>query len=246
MEPEIADLARFLNKCGAKIAGAGTAVIEVEGVSKLYGCEYSVMPDRIAASTYMAAAASTGGCICLKNACPGHIDAIFPSFEEMGCIFKIAQSEITLNAPKRLLRFKRLETKPYPGFPTDAQSVLCACAAVAEGTSVICEELFSNRFLHVDEMCRMGAKIMVSGQTAVIDGVLELSGAPVRAMDLRGGAALCVCGLAAQGETVVENIEHIDRGFERFEEILSEMGAEIGRCGNDSDASYKPKTPANG
>lgn len=228
-EPEITDLADFLNSCGAKIHSAGDSTVVIEGVDSLHGTTHTVIPDRIAASTYLLAAAATGGKICIKEIVSSHIGALIPILKESGCDVTTNGSWICLSAPKRLNRVKTVRTMPYPGFPTDVQAPLTAMLSVADGTSVMIENIFECRYKHVSELIRLGAKISVEGRTAVIEGVPRLTGASVVAPDLRGGFALIVAGLAAVGETTITGIEHIDRGYETPEILLSELGAEIKR-----------------
>ena len=228
-EPEICDLADFLNSCGAKISGAGDGMIVVEGVESLRGCEHEVIPDRIAATTFLAAAAVTGGTVTLSHVTHAHLAPVLPVFEESGCRFDIHKGVIRMSAPKRLNRIKNVRTMPYPGFPTDAQAPVMAMAALADGTSIFVENIFESRYKHVGELLRLGANIKVEGRVAVVEGVERLSGAPVEAADLRGGAALVVAGLAAQGETLVSGIHHIDRGYEDLEGRLCALGARVAR-----------------
>ncbi len=226
-EPEIIDLCNFLNKCGAKISGAGESVIVIEGVEKLEATEHSVICDRIAAATYLFAGAITGGDITLKNTVPQHLNSILPVLEETGCEISIKCNEIRLKAPLKLRRIDKLITQPYPGFPTDAQAPIMTLTAVAEGTSVIVENIFESRFKHVPELLRMGAKIRTEGRVAVIDGVKRLYGASVVSPDLRGGSALVLAGLVAHGTTEVGSLKHIDRGYENFENNLCMLNADI-------------------
>lgn len=228
-EPEISDLAGFLNACGAKISGYGGSVIYITGVRELHGCEYSVMPDRIVASTLLGAAAITGGEITLKNSCPQDINAVLPVFEQMGCSVYVYNDNIYLNGKKGLKAVRTIRTMPYPGFPTDAQAIIMAVLTKSQGTSVIVENIFENRYRHVDELVRMGADIKVEGKVAVVEGVKKLFGANVIATDLRGGAALVIAALAACGETVVSNVKLIDRGYEDIEKQLNSVGAKIYR-----------------
>lgn len=228
-EPEIADLADFMNRMGARVSGAGSAVVVVEGVSRLHGTDYTPMPDRIVAGTLLAAAAITGGKITLTNAPVCHMHAVNAKLREMGCDLQETEDEIRLAAPARLRAFPMLQTQPHPGFPTDMQVQMLALLTVAQGTGVIVENVFENRFTHAAEMNRMGARILCAGRTAVVHGVPALTGAQVTARDLRGGAALALAGLAASGETTVENAALIDRGYERLENQLSALGAEIRR-----------------
>ena len=226
-EPEIIDLCNFLNKCGAKISGAGESVIVIEGVEKLEATEHSVICDRIAAATYLFAGAITGGDIALKNTVPQHLNSILPVLEETGCEISIKCNEIRLKAPLKLRRIDKLITQPNPGFPSDAQAPIMTLTAIAEGTSVIVENIFESRFKHVPELLRMGAKIRTEGRVAVIDGVKRLYGASVVSPDLRGGSALVLAGLVAYGTTEVGSLKHIDRGYENFENNLCMLNADI-------------------
>lgn len=228
-EPEIIDLCDFLNKCGGEIYGAGESVITIKGKEKLYPCEYSVICDRIACATYLIAGAVTGGDITLENTNPVHLSAVLPLLEETGCDINIRCRAIRLKAPRRLNRIDKIITQPYPGFPTDAQAPFTTLVCVAKGTSVIVENIFESRFKHIPELVRMGAKIRMEGRVAVIDGVDRLYGAEVVSPDLRGGAALVLAGLCAEGETVVNNIKFIDRGYEDFENNLSMLNADVKR-----------------
>ncbi len=228
-EPEIVDLANFLNACGAKIQGAGGCTLFIEGVPKLHGAEHTVIPDRIAAVTYLSAAAITGGEVLLRGAVPEHMDAVLVTLEQAGCRMRRLPEGLHLRAPRRLRRLPTVRTMPYPGFPTDAQANIMALAAVAEGTSMITETIFENRFRHVGELRRMGARIRVEDRVAVIEGIPMLQGAQVDACDLRAGASLAVAGLAAEGVTRVCDIRHIDRGCERLEVGLGALGADIRR-----------------
>lgn len=229
-EPEIADLAELLNRMGARISGAGTGLIKIEGVKKrLCGAEYTVMPDRIAAATYLAAAAATGGDLLLTGARPDHMEAMLHALRDMGADVCAHGGSIRLKAPKRLRGIHTLRTMPYPGFPTDIQSPFMAAASLAEGTSVFTETIFENRFQHVDELVRMGADIKVVGRSAVVQGVKRLSGARLVARELRGGAALVIAALAAEGESEITGTEYIDRGYEEIERCISECGGIIKR-----------------
>ncbi len=228
-EPEISDLAGFLNACGARITGQGGSVIYITGVKELHGCEYSVMPDRIVACTLLGAAAITGGEIALLNARPQDIDAVLPVYEQMGCGVYSYDDRIYLNGKRALKAVKTIRTMPYPGFPTDAQAIIMAVLTKAQGTSVIVENIFENRYRHVDELVRMGSDIKVEGKVAVIEGVKRLYGANVVSTDLRGGAALVIAGLAAEGTTVVSNIKFIDRGYEEIEKQFSSVGGKVER-----------------
>ncbi len=228
-EPEICDLCDFLNKCGAKIKGAGESIVTVEGVNELFGCEHNVICDRIVASTYLVAGAVTGGEVELLNTVPQHLNSVLPVLEESGCDIRIRCKSIRLKAPRRLNRVDKIITQPYPGFPTDSQALFTTLAAVADGTSVIVENIFESRFKHVPELLRMGAKIRTEGKVAVIEGVERLYGARVKAGDLRGGAALVLAGLCAEGSTTVTDISYIDRGYENLENNFCSLNADIYR-----------------
>lgn len=228
-EPEITDLQNFLNAMGARISGAGTHTVTVEGMDRLRGVSYCPMPDRIVAGTLLAAAAATGGDIRLTNVPCRDLYAVFTKMREMGCEIDEEESAVRLCAPQRLTAFQQLQTQPHPGFPTDMQAQMLALAAMAKGTSVVVENVFENRFAHAGDLNRMGANVLVNGRTAVVQGVDMLYGTHVTARDLRGGAALVIAGLAARGETLVERAELIDRGYERLEEMLGALGAEIRR-----------------
>jgi len=228
-EPEISDLAGFLNRCGAKIRGAGEGTVVVEGVEKLKGSEHRVIPDRIMAATFMAAAAVTGGSICLNDVIPAHVSPVCSSFEDTGCEIAATENSLRLTAPRELRRFKTVRTMPYPGFPTDAQAAVMAMACVAKGTSMIVENIFDSRFKHAAELRRLGAEIEIEGRMAVIEGVSRLRGAPVTAPDLRGGTALVIAGLAAEGLTRVSAVQLIDRGCQAFENSLRALGADVKR-----------------
>lgn len=227
-EPEIMDLAGFLRRCGAKICGDGSSTIRIQGVKKLYGCTYRIMPDRIAAATWLSAAAITGSELCLNQVRPADLESILDVFEQMNCRISTAGESIWFHAaPLKAVRCIR--TMPYPGFPTDAQAILTAPLCRAVGTTLMEETIFENRFRHVDALVKMGADIQVTGRAAVIKGVRSLHGAKVQATDLRGGAALLVAGLGAAGETIVTDIFHIDRGYDSPELVLSGVGASIRR-----------------
>ena len=216
----------MLNKMGAKIKGAGTDIIEIEGVKKLKDVSYNIMPDRIETGTFLCMAAMTGGNIKVKQANPEHITPIIHKLEETGCMFSIQKNEIEIKAPKKL-KAVDIKTMPYPGFPTDMQSIFATTLTIAKGTSLIVENLFENRYKYTQELIRMGAKITVEGKTAVIKGVRKLYGANVKATDLRGGAALVMAGMAAKGNTKIENIEYILRGYEKLEQKLKNLGIDI-------------------
>lgn len=228
-EPEICDLANFLVKCGAKITGAGESVITIEGVKKLKGCEYSVMPDRIVTATYMAAAAITGGDVTIKKVNLETLSPVIPAFCEAGCIIDSSGDKLHITRPGKLTNVKYVRTMPYPGFPTDAQAPLMALVTVAEGTSIFIENIFESRYKHAAELARFGAKIKVEGKIAIVDGVKKLFGATVEATDLRGGAALVIAALAAGGKSVIKSVKHIDRGYTPIENVLSSLGADICR-----------------
>lgn len=229
-EPEITDLADFLCSCGAKISGAGQSEIRIKGKKRLNGTEHRIIPDRIIASTFMAAAASAGGEITINGVVREHLAPIIPVFETAGCKTEFIGNEMKISAPKKLCRVKSLRTMPYPGFPTDSQAIIMAMLVKAKGTSVITEKIFENRFRHVPELIKMGADIRVEdGCVAVIDGVESLHGAKVSAGDLRGGCALAVAALGAEGRTVLDKIHHIDRGCEAIENGFSQLGARIKR-----------------
>ena len=225
-EPEIIDLQNFLNKMGAKIKGAGTNIIEITGVKKLKDVDYNIMSDRIEAGTFLVAGAVTGGNIVINNILPNFIEPIIHKLEEVNCKIEIEKKSIKLQAPKRL-KAVDIKTMPYPGFPTDMQSVFATGMITAKGTSVIVENIFENRYKYAQELIRMGAKITVEGRTAIIKGTKKLQGAKVRATDLRGGAAMVIAGLVANGITEVEQIHYILRGYEKFEQKLSKLGAKI-------------------
>ena len=228
-EPEISDLADFLNGCGAKIHGAGDSTIIIDGVERLTATTHTVIPDRIAASTYLLAGAITHGRVCIKEIIPAHLGALIPVLKQSGCDISVSNRWICISSPPRLSRVKTVRTMPYPGFPTDVQAPLTAMLSVADGTSVVVENIFECRYKHVSELIRLGAKINVEGRTAVIEGVPYLTGASVVSPDLRGGFALVIAGLAAKGETVISGVEHIDRGYENPEKLLSLLGADIKR-----------------
>ncbi|HEX2937666.1 MAG TPA: UDP-N-acetylglucosamine 1-carboxyvinyltransferase [Ruminiclostridium sp.] len=228
-EPEIMDLANFLCQCGAKIKGAGESVITIEGVESLHGCDYSVMPDRIVAATYMAAAAITGGELTLKGVSVSHLNPVIPVFKEAGCVIETEGDILKIKRPGKLYPVKNIRTMPYPGFPTDAQAPVMAMASVASGTSIFIENIFENRYKHASELIRLGAKIKIEGKVAIVEGVKKLFGAPVESTDLRGGAALVVAALAAEGQTTITGLRHIDRGYSSIEKQLEKVGADIKR-----------------
>ena len=228
-EPEVGDVANFLNKMGAKVSGAGTSVIKIEGVEALGGANYEVMPDRIETGTYLVAAAITGGKIRLNRAAPNSIEAVIAKLQEAGAAIETGSDWIEIDMQGRRPKAVDIRTSPYPGFPTDMQAQFCALNAIAEGVGTVTETIFENRFQHVLELQRMGADIQVKGSMAVCRGVGKLAAAPVMATDLRASAGLVLAGLAATGETLVDRIYHIDRGYERIEEKLHQLGAAIKR-----------------
>jgi len=228
-EPEVVDLANFLNCLGAKVRGAGTDVIKIEGVSELSGCiRYAVIPDRIEAGTYMVATAATRGNMLIENLIPPHVEPISAKLREAG-VEVVENGDSLLINSEGLLRPVDIKTLPYPGFPTDMQSQMMAFLSTVEGTSVIIENIFENRFQIADELKRMGARIKVEGRMAVVEGVSGLYGTQVRATDLRAGAALVIAGLVARGKTVVSNTCYVDRGYHKLEEKLISLGVEVTR-----------------
>lgn len=226
-EPEIVDLANFLNKCGAKICGAGSSLITIEGVKKLHSCEYSIMPDRIAAATFLTAGAITRGDITLAHCGCEHIRSILSLFEAAGCDIKCTADEIRLSIDKRPNSMNIIKTMPYPGFPTDAQAPLMSLASICEGSTMFVETIFENRFRHVCELVKMGADIKTEGKVAVVNGVKELKSAAVKCTDLRGGAAVLLSALCAEGESEIYEIAHIDRGYQHIEKDLRALGASV-------------------
>jgi UDP-N-acetylglucosamine 1-carboxyvinyltransferase len=228
-EPEVVDLARCLNAMGAKVSGAGTSTITVEGVEKLHGIRYDVVADRIEAGTYLVAAAITGGNIKIKDIEPGILDAVLVKLREAGAVVETGDDWISLDMLGKRPKAVDIHTAPYPAFPTDMQAQFTALNAIAEGASTITETVFENRFMHVQELERMGADVRLEGNTAIINGVETLTAAPVMATDLRASASLVLAGLVALGETEVQRIYHIDRGYERIEEKLQQLGATIRR-----------------
>ncbi len=230
-EPEVVDLANFINKMGGRIEGAGTDTIHVQGVEHLTGSDYRIMPDRIEAGTYLVAAAITRGYIKLKNTRADIMDAVLQSLREAGARITIGEDWIELDMEGRRPQAVNIRTAPYPAFPTDMQAQFTALNAVAEGVGTLTETVFENRFMHVQEMQRMGADIRVEGNTAITRGVPRLTAAPVMATDLRASASLEIAGLVAEGDTLVDRIYHIDRGYECIEEKLTQLGAKIRRVG---------------
>ncbi|MCZ6502530.1 MAG: UDP-N-acetylglucosamine 1-carboxyvinyltransferase [Gammaproteobacteria bacterium] len=230
-EPEIVDLADCLNAMGADVQGAGTDTIIVNGVESLNGCHHRVIADRVETGTYLIAAAATGGRVKIRNANPEHLDVLISKLREAGAIISIGDDWIELDMGGRRPKAVSLVTAPYPAFPTDLQAQIIALNCVAEGTGTVKETIFENRFMHVHEMNRMGAKIRLEGNntTAIVEGVEKLTGAPVMANDLRASVSLVIAGLIAQGDTIVDRIYHIDRGYEQVEEKLQNLGADIKR-----------------
>ncbi len=229
-EPEISDLADFLNKCGAKISGAGECIIRIEGVPRLEPCEHSVIPDRIVAGTYLCAAAITGGELILTHSEPSHLVPLTNMLEAMGArLYSYGGGKLYISCKKRLSAPPTIRTMPYPGFPTDIQAPFMALCTTAEGTSVFVETIFENRFRHVPELVRLGARIKTESRVCVVQGVKKLSGAKVCASELRGGAALVIAALAAEGTSEITGLNYIDRGYEAIETALRSIGADIKR-----------------
>ncbi len=228
-EPEVGDVANFLNEMGAKVSGAGTSVIRIEGVRELGGVDYEVMPDRIETGTYLVAAAMTGGKVRLNRVAPDSLEAVIAKLQEAGAVIESGSDWIELDMRGRRPKAVDIRTSPYPGFPTDMQAQFCALNAISEGVGTVTETIFENRFQHVLELQRMGADIRIEGNMAVCRGIDKLAAAPVMATDLRASAGLVLAGLAASGETLVDRIYHIDRGYERIEEKLHQLGAVIKR-----------------
>ncbi|WP_257458178.1 UDP-N-acetylglucosamine 1-carboxyvinyltransferase [Archangium lipolyticum] len=227
-EPEVEELARVLNKMGARIEGAGTSVITIDGVESLKPVDHAILPDRIEAGTLMVAAAITGGNVLVKHAVPEHLESVILKLRETGCTITAEEHGLRVKAPK-VVNSVDVKTTEHPGFPTDMQAQLMGLMTVASGTSVISESIFENRFMHVPELHRMGADITIQGHTAVVKGVKRLSGAPVMATDLRASASLVLAGLRAEGKTEIARIYHLDRGYERLENKLRKLGADIRR-----------------
>lgn len=229
-EPEICDLCNFLRCCGAEIKGDGESRIVINGVEKLHGCEYTIMPDRIVCATYIAMTAATGGEMIIKNACISETEPFISVIEQTGCGIYLADNRIYVRKGARLRALKdRIRTMPYPGFPTDTQAILMSALITADGTSVFEENIFDCRYRHTDAFVKMGADIQVMGKVAVVRGVPEIHGADIEATDLRGGAAMVIAALSAEGTTHLSNIYHIDRGYEKFEEAVSSLGGKIRR-----------------
>jgi len=234
-EPHVVDVANFLNSMGANIRGAGTDVIRIRGVAKLHKTEYSIIPDQIEAGTFMFAAAATRGDIMVKNVIPKHLEATTAKLLEINCEVEEFDNAVRVVASKRLSS-TNVKTLPYPGYPTDMQPQIGVTLALAQGTSIVTESIFDNRFRYMDELARMGACVRVEGNTAIITGVDKLSGARVNALDLRAGAALVIAGLAAEGITIIDDIIYIQRGYESFEEKLRSLGAEIEKINSEKEA----------
>ena len=227
-EPEVVDLANCLISMGAQISGAGTDVIRIRGVEKLHGAHHPIMPDRIETGTYLCAAAATGGDIRLLKTSAAYLDTVVDKLMDAGCEITVERDAIRLQAPKRL-KAVSLRTAPYPAFPTDMQAQFMAINCVADGVATIRETIFENRFMHVNELMRLGANIQIEGNNAIVRGVDRLEGATVMATDLRASASLVIAGLVAEGETVIDRIYHLDRGYERIEEKLAKLGANVRR-----------------
>ena len=227
-EPHVVDLANFLNMCGANIRGAGTDVIKVRGVEKMHGCTYSIIPDQIEAGSYMVAAAATGGDVLVKNVTPKHLEPITEKLRRAGVEVEEFDDAVRVRRTGDILPLK-INTMPHPGFPTDMQAQFMTLNCFAEGTANITETIFENRFMHVPELCRMGAHITIEGHTAIVEGVAQLTGTTIMATDLRASASLVIAALAAQGSSTVDRIYHLDRGYERIENKLNAVGARIRR-----------------
>lgn len=233
-EPHVVDVASFLNSMGANIKGAGTDIIRIKGVRKLHGTEYSIIPDQIEAGTFMCAAAVTRGDVMVKNVIPKHLEAISAKLLEIGCeVVEFDDAVRVVGKPHQ--RHTNINTLPYPGFPTDMQPQMTVTLALANGTSIVTESIFENRFKYVDELTRMGADIKVESNIAIINGVKNFTGARVSAPDLRAGAALVIAGLSAQGVTIIDDIHYIQRGYEAFEEKLEGLGAQIQRVNTEKE-----------
>jgi UDP-N-acetylglucosamine 1-carboxyvinyltransferase len=228
-EPEVVDLADCLNKMGAKIKGQGTDRIVIKGVKALEGCDFSVIPDRVETATYLTAVAMTGGSIKIKRTRPDSVDSVLNKLREAGAVIESGEDWVSLKMEKNRPKSTSLSTGPYPSFPTDMQAQFIALNSIARGTATVTENVFDNRFMHVQEIARMGGKISLKGNTAIIEGIKSLVGAPVMATDLRASASLVLAGLVAKGTTQIDRIYHLDRGYERIEEKLRILGADIER-----------------
>lgn len=236
-EPHVVDLANFLNSMGANIKGAGTDVIRIKGVDRLHRTEYAIIPDQIEAGTFMMAAAATRGDVVVKNVIPKHLECITAKLLEIGCLVEEFDDAVRVRGA-RVLNNTQVKTLPYPGFPTDMQPQMTVALGLAQGTSIVTESIFDNRFKYVDELARMGASIKVEGgNTAIISGVEKYTGASICAPDLRAGAALVIAALAAEGETIIEDIKYVERGYEDFEKKLQGLGAKISRISTERDLS---------
>ncbi len=234
-EPHVVDVANFLNSMGARIRGAGTDIIRIRGVRHLHGTNYSIIPDQIEAGTFMCGAAITRGDITVKNVIPKHLEAVSAKLSEIGCdVSEFDEAVRVVGKPR--LHHTNFKTQPYPGFPTDMQPQMTVALALADGTSVVTESIFENRFKYVAELARMGADIQVEGSVAIVDGVSSLMGARIAAPDLRAGAALVLAGLSAEGCTVVDDIDYVERGYENFDEKLRSLGADIERIDTEKEA----------
>ncbi len=233
-EPHVVDLANFLNSMGANIKGAGTDVIRIQGVSRLHGTEYTIIPDQIEAGTFMMAAAATKGDVLVKNVIPKHLECITAKLVEIGCRVIEYDDAVRVSA-SGVLNTTQVKTLPYPGFPTDMQPQMTVLLGTASGTSIVTESIFDNRFKYVDELARMGGCIKVEGNTAIITGVEKYSGATITAPDLRAGAALVIAGLVAEGETIIDDIKYVERGYEDFEKKLQGLGANMIKVTSDHD-----------
>ena len=233
-EPHVVDVANFLNSMGANIKGAGTDVIRIKGVEKLHKTEYSIIPDQIEAGTFMFAAAATGGDVTVRNVIPKHLEATTAKLIEIGCEVEEFDDAVRVRAARRLKK-TNVKTLPYPGYPTDMQPQITVALSIADGTSIVTESIFENRFKYADELARMGANIKVEGNSAIINGVRKLTGARVSAPDLRAGAALVIAGLAAEGITIIDDIVYIQRGYEDFEVKLRGLGAQIEKVSSEKE-----------
>jgi UDP-N-acetylglucosamine 1-carboxyvinyltransferase len=231
-EPEVTDLAALLTAMGAKIEGAGTSVIKVQGVEKLHGARHRINPDRIEAGTFLVAGAITGGDLCVANCNPAHLGAVIGKLEECGVRVEVISKDSIRVRSEGNLKGADMSTEEYPGFPTDMQAQYMALATQVEGTSVVNENIFENRFMHVQELIRMGANIKVEGRTATVRGKTPLSAAAVMCSDLRASASLVLAALVADGESILDRVYHMDRGYEHIEEKLRGVGAQIRRMGN--------------
>lgn len=237
-EPEIEDLANFLNKCGAKISGANTPCIVVDGVEKLNGAEHTIIPDRILATTLMSAVTATKGDVYIKNVNISHIKPTVPVFEEMGCDMIFGKDNLRISLTRRPNKVKKIETLAFPGFPTDCQAPIMAALTIANGTSIIKETIFENRFMHTEQLNLFGADINIDGRIAIINGALSLHPADAVCTDLRGGAAVTIASLMAEGISTVKRIEHIDRGYEKIENQLNLLGADVKRIRYEKETKW--------